>query len=121
MSRTTEADRLLRLIVSQRFRCERCGGLGADVAHILRRRYNATRCDERNTWWLCRWCHTLVDSSVPVHAELVRETIGRTLFSELLDKAQAGPPEPLSVFWPAERARLRERCNELGLSYRRSA
>lgn len=121
MSRTDEADRLLRILVRERVRCERCQAMGTDVAHILRRRYNATRCDERNVWFLCRWCHSLVDSSVPVHADLVRSTIGTALFRELLDLAQAGSPMPLSAWWPAERARLRARLRELGLPLRGAA
>lgn len=121
MSRFTEADRLLRLIVSQRVRCERCGGVGTDVAHIIRRRYNATRCDERNVWWLCRNDHEMVDAHANLHGALVRKTIGWDIYEQLLAKAHAGPDEPLSVFWPAERARLRDRCRELGLSVKGAA
>ncbi len=121
MSRFSEADRLLRLLVRQRVRCERCGDLGTDVAHILRRRLNATRCDERNVWFLCRWCHSIVDSSVPAHAELVRSTIGTVVFGELLDLAEAGPSEPLSLFWKSETARLRERCSAEGIPTRRAS
>lgn len=126
MSRTAEADRLLRLIVSQRVRCERCGGVGSEVAHIVRRRYHATRCDERNVWWLCngpgtRECHRRVDISAEHYDLLVFQTIGWDLHAELRAKAHAGPDEPLSVFWPAERARLRERCKALGIPLRGAA
>jgi hypothetical protein len=126
VSRFTEADRLLRLIVSQRERCERCGGQGSQVAHILRRGYHATRCDEQNVWWLCggpgsNGCHETVDNNWPEFNALVVSTIGEAEFSRLRDKAHAGPGEPLSVFWPAERARLRERCRELGIPLRGAA
>lgn len=126
MSRFTEADRLLRLIVRERKTCERCGGVGTEVAHILRRVYHATRCDEANVWWLCNGpgsnnCHELVDNNWPEFNALVLKTIGEAEFSRLRDKAHAGPSESLGVFWPAETRRLRERCRELVLSYRRSA
>lgn len=126
MSRFTEADRLLRLIVRERKTCERCGGVGSEVAHILRRGYHATRCDERNVWWLCsgpgsNGCHALVDSTWSEFNALVLATIGEAEFSRLRDKAHAGPGEPLSVFWPAERARLRARCAELGIPVRGAA
>lgn len=124
MSRFTEADRLLRLIVCERRLCERCGRPGDEVAHILRRRFNATRCDERNVWWLCAGpggCHEIVDNNVVDFDLLVVATIGADLYGELWDLAHAGPTEPLSVFWPAERARLRERCRELGLSVKGAA
>lgn len=126
MSRFTEADRLLRLIVRERSRCERCGGPGNEVAHILRRGYHATRTDERNVWWLCNGpgsngCHALVDQNWSEFNALVLSTIGEAEFSRLRDKAHAGPSESLSAFWPAETRRLRERCDELGITHRRAS
>lgn len=126
MSRFTEADRLLRLIVRERVRCERCGGIGSQVAHILRRRFNATRCDERNTWWLCGGpgsndCHATVDQYVEEQAELIDRTIGGEVLDELWALALAGPSEPLSAFWKSETARLRERCSALGIATRRAS
>ena len=126
MSRWTEADRLLRLIVRQRGDCERCGGPGSQVAHILRRGYHATRCDERNVWWLCGGpgsndCHGLVDNDWAEFNALVMKTIGEAEFSRLRDKAHVGPPQSLSVFWPAETTRLRARCAELGIPLRGAA
>lgn len=126
MSRFTEADRLLRLIVLERRSCERCGvskdPAGMDVAHIIRRRYNATRCDEENVWLLCHEpCHRLVDNSVYEHAGLVGRTIGLDRFQALSAKAHMGTGIPLSGFWPAERARLRDRARELGLSVKASS
>lgn len=129
MSRFVEADRLLRLIVSQRRTCERCGGPGSQVAHIVRRGYAATRCREDNTWWLCSSCHDLVDAracqdnrpAFQAHADLVDRTIGRAAYQQLRVLAHAGPSEALSLFWPAERARLRDRCKALGLVYGRAS
>jgi hypothetical protein len=126
VSRFAEADRLLRLIVRERKVCARCGGAGSEIAHIIRRGYHATRCDERNVWLLCNGpgsngCHELVDNNWPAFNALVLDTIGQDEFSRLRAKAHLGPAEPLSVFWPAERARLRDRCRELGLVYGRTA
>lgn len=126
MSRFTEADRLLRLIVRERVQCERCGGPGSQVAHIVRRRYNAVRCDERNVWWLCngpgtRECHRRVDVSAEHYDLLVFQTIGWDLHAELRALAHAGPSEPLSAFWKSETARLRQICADRGITYRRSA
>lgn len=126
MSRFDEADRLLRLIVRQRERCERCGGVGSQVAHILRRRFNATRCDERNVWWLCGGpgsndCHATVDTSVEEQAALIDRTIGGEVLDQLWDLALAGPSEPLSAFWKSETARLRRVCAERSISTRRAS
>ncbi len=126
MSRFSEADRLLRLLVSRRGQCERCGGAGSQVAHILRRRFAATRCDERNVWWLCAGpgsndCHATVDQHVEAQAELIDRTIGGAVLDELWDTALAGPSEPLSLFWKSETARLRQLCAERSIPTRRSA
>lgn len=126
MNRTDEADRLFRILVRQRERCQRCGEPGSQVAHVLRRRYAATRCDERNAWWLCGGpgttdCHYVVDNFAHQFDVLVAETIGAPALHALHLRAEAGPPLPLSLWWPAERARLRARLRELGLSLRGAA
>jgi hypothetical protein len=126
MSRFTEADRLLRLLVLERRSCERCGAVSdpsrMDTAHILRRGYSATRCDEENVWLLCHEpCHRLVDSDVRHHAQLVGRTIGLDRFRALSAQAHAGPSEPLSMFWKSETARLRKRCSAEGIPTRRAS
>ncbi len=125
MSRFSEADRLLRLLVRQRGSCERCGGAGSQVAHIVRRGYAATRCDERNVWWLCGGpgsgdCHAIVDQNHDEHDLLVRWSIGHAALAELKARAEAGPCEPLSLFWKSETARLRQLCAERSIPTRRS-
>lgn len=110
-----EADRLLRLLVRQRESCERCGGRGAEVAHIIGRRANAVRCDERNVWLLCSWCHPLVDQNRLVRQELIVKTISLQTYADLLLASQRGPQEPLSAFWESEVERLRARCAEEGI------
>lgn len=112
-----EADRLLRLLVRRRESCERCGGVGTQVAHIIGRRANATRCLEANVWFLCAPCHRRVDQNALVGHELAYATVGRREYLELREKALAGPQGPLSAFWEAEVGRLRERCEEEGVSW----
>lgn len=111
-----EADRLLRLLVRQRESCERCGQRGEQVAHIIGRRANATRCDERNVWFLCAEpCHRVVDSSRGAYAMLIEKTPGWSTYEELLRTAQRGPQGPLSAFWADEVERLRKRLAEEGI------
>lgn len=121
MNRTDEADRLLRILVRQRRSCERCGQPGTDTAHIVRRRFAATRCLETNVWLLDRDCHRIVDNDRTQFLILVHSTIGARHYEVLRQVAEAGPPMPLSAWWPAEHARLRARLRELGLSPRGAA
>lgn len=107
-----EADRLLRLLVRKRGSCERCGAQGEQVAHIVRRALNATRCDERNVWWLDADCHRIVDGYRIARQELVAKTIGLPMYTELLRTAHRGPQQPLSAFWAEEVERLRKRLVE---------
>lgn len=110
------ADDLVRRLVRTRESCQRCGRPGTDVAHIIGRRANATRCLEDNLWFLCHEpCHRLVDTSRRIRQELIHRTIGLSLYSELLGKAQRGPQGPLSAFWVDEVERLRKRCAEEGI------
>ena len=124
MSRHTEADRLLRLIVAARRSCERCHGLngpGSQVAHIVRRRYTATRWLEDNVWWLCVGCHHAVDNHAAEHDLLVAETIGEGRLGQLLRLADAGPAMSASLWAAQERDRLRRRCRQLDIPLRGAA
>ena len=38
-------------------RCEVCGKAGTDAAHVVSRRYKATRHVVANGWYACRSCH----------------------------------------------------------------
>jgi hypothetical protein len=127
MSGADEGDRLLRLLVSQRGTCERCHlTRGTETAHIIRRRYQATRFLEEGAWWLCSGpgtndCHYLVDHFAGEHEQLVAETIGADALADLTALAQAGPTMPLSMWHRNETARLRDRCRALGISTRGQA
>lgn len=114
-----EADRLLRLLVRQRESCERCARPGTDTAHIIPRRFQATRCDERAVLLLCREDHDLFDGRAPggpqVRSLLIESTIGLELHLVLRRIAYRGPQRPLSAFWESEVERLRARCKEEGI------
>lgn len=117
------ADILFSRIVRSRGRCERCGrGDGPfETAHIVRRRYSATRCVEDNAWCLCGSCHRATGDDPTLFVELVDRTVGRGRYHDLRLLANRGPSSSPLLWWRAERARLVERCRELGLSTKRTA
>ena len=112
-----KADMLFSRIVRSRGYCERCKvtGVPFDTAHIVRRRYSATRCVEDNAWCACRPCHRMVDEWPGFHMALVDSTIGRERYEELCRDAQEGIPLSSKLWWQAERERLEARCDELGI------
>jgi hypothetical protein len=114
-----KADVLFSRLVRSRGRCERCDidptFIAFDTAHIVRRRYSATRCVEDNAWCLCQSCHRLVDEWPHEHAWLVERTIGMDRYKELVAQAQAGTGMNSKLFWRGERERLEARCRELDI------
>lgn len=113
-----KADMLFSRIVRSRVRCEMCGQPATDTAHIVKRRFSATRCLEDNAWALCRSCHIETEQWPARFLRLVDDTIGRDRYDELVRMAEAGIDLPSKLFWPAEVARLTERCRELGIDTR---
>src|SRR5204862_2189038 len=105
-------------IVRSRGRCEYpdCDRCDVVWAHIIRRRYGATRCIEDGAWALCPTHHDLVDNWPDEHLKVVRATIGEDRYWELKRIANAGLPFTSALFWAGEVARLKDRCRELGLS-----
>ena len=113
-----KADMLVRRIIQQREFCQFCGKPGTDTAHIVKRRFSATRCLEENLWFLCRSCHIETEQWPVKFLRLVDETIGRDRYDELVRLANAGIQVSSKVFWQAEVERLTERCRELGIDTR---
>lgn len=124
-------DILFSRIVRSRGRCERClvghpvflGGEvthpGFDTAHILGRRYSATRCVEDNAWCLCRRCHNLTGQHAGLFMQLVEKTIKEERYWELYRQAQAGikaTGKTALMFWRGELQRLLIRYDELGIA-----
>lgn len=91
-----------------------------DTAHIIGRRYSATRCQEDNAWCLCRSHHQKVDGWADEKIALVEATIGLDRYWQLRTLAEGGIPSA-SRFWADEVARLEDRCREQGIDMRRSA
>jgi hypothetical protein len=112
-------DVLFSRIVRNRARCQRCGAPGTDTAHIVGRRYSATRCLEDNAWCLCRRCHQITGEWPEDFLELVGTTIGHDLYERLRWTALEGIRGSSALFWASELERLKDRCRELGLDARR--
>lgn len=110
-------DLLFSRIVRSRGACARCGAPGTDTAHIVGRRYSATRCLESNAWCLCRRCHQTTGQHAGLFMELVDKTIGRESYWWLYEQAQRGivGQTPL-MFWRANLQRLLIRYDELGIA-----
>lgn len=116
-----KADMLYSRLVRSRGQCERCGDTYGpfDTAHIVRRRYSATRCVEDNAWCLCRkGCHPTVDEWRHEFMALVERTIGVERYEELCRDAQEGIPVSSKLWWAAEVERLTDRCRELDIDTR---
>lgn len=113
-----KADMLFSRLVRSRGACERCGKQGTDTAHIVRRRYSATRCVEDNAWCLCRPCHVKVDGWPHEFMWLVERTIGVPRYQELVRQANDGPALSSRLFWRGEVERLLGRCAEEGIDTR---
>lgn len=102
-----KATRLHSELVRSRGRCERCGRTdkALQCAHIIGRRYSATRTDERNAWALCAGCHMRLTEHPDEHMQFVAQTIGMDAFHEMKTRALAGV-KANDAFWQAEAARL---------------
>lgn len=116
MKRTTgdkgACDRIFSQLVRMRGACQKCGSpRNLQCAHVISRRYSATRCDLRNAWCLCAGCHMHVDGHFDAKYELTEQTIGLDVFAELREKATSNN-RPWD--WAAERARLEGLREQMG-------
>lgn len=96
-------------LVHTRGRCERCGKTDCrlECAHIVSRRYAATRTDEGNAWCLCSYCHRYLTENPYEHVQFAVATLGEDGYKALLDKAYATVGQRLGeAFWKAECVRL---------------
>lgn len=86
-----KATKLHAEVVRSRGRCERCGGTShLQCAHIIPRRYAATRVDPVNAWCLCAGCHMRLTEWASEHMLLVAQTIGQDRYEELRVRAERG-------------------------------
>jgi 5-methylcytosine-specific restriction endonuclease McrA len=108
-----KATRLHSLLVRSRGQCEACGSTRSlQTAHIISRRYAATRTDERNAFALCAACHMRFTDHADEWLEFVDRTIGRAEYDRLKQKALAGCKSTDS-FWLAECERLQALLREV--------
>ncbi len=87
------ADKYFSLIVRSRGRCERCGTTDysrLQCAHIVSRRYSATRCDETNAWCLCAGEHMELTLDPYKHVQVAIQTRGEDGYAALRQKALSG-------------------------------
>ena len=110
-------DLLFSRIVRSRGACERCGRPGTDTAHIVGRRFSATRCAEDNAWCLCRSCHRITGTWADEFMALADGTIGNDRYEALRRQAEAGIVGQTSLmFWRDSLQRLLIRYDELGIA-----
>lgn len=84
-----KADKLFSQIIRKPGVCSRCGSRDwLQCAHIISRRYSATRCDLRNAWCLCAACHRRLTDWPVDHHHYIVETIGTELYEELRTLAE---------------------------------
>ena len=104
-----KATKLHSLVVRARGRCERCGESDyskLQCAHVISRRYSATRTDERAAWCLCAACHLHLGLNPYDHVEFATQTLGEELYAELREKAMSNPRPWKPAMWQAEVDRL---------------
>lgn len=100
-----KCDKIFSKLIRSTGYCLRCGSV-ADLqcAHIISRRYSATRTDLRNAWCLCAGCHFRLTNWPREHSRYITETIGSALYDELQAKAET----VTKMNWDEELKRLQE-------------
>lgn len=103
-----KATRLHSLVIRARGICENCGEQSyskLQCAHVLSRRYAATRTDPDNAFCLCAGCHMRFTEHADEWMGFIDATIGRAEYDRLKAKALAGVRTSES-FWRGEIQRL---------------
>jgi len=98
-----KATALHSRLVRARGRCEHCGAASEplECAHIVSRRYSATRCDLDNGVCLCGPCH----SHFTAHPDEWKGWIGEERWGRLTERARPTP----RMDWRAVHRQLLER------------
>ncbi len=103
-------------LFSQRVRslgyCEKCGktepGVQLQTAHIISRRYSATRCDLENAYCLCAGCHRFYTLWPREFSHFITEHTGSAKYDELKLKAE----QVTKVNWEDKYKELKESEHE---------
>ena len=105
--RRGKATRLHSLVVRARGACEHCGRshLALQCAHIIGRRYAATRTDPANAFCLCAGCHFRFTEWPLEFHDFVLGKIGADAYDDLRAKAEAGV-KANDLFWQDQIDRL---------------
>lgn len=101
-----KATKLASKLVRSLGYCQSCGDSDyshLQAAHIIGRKYSATRCDLSNYFCLCAKCHRLYTDFPVKFTEFIDKTIGRDEYDRLYAKAQPAT----KMDWSAELARLK--------------
>lgn len=107
------ADRLFSLIVRSAGRCARCGSTqNLQCAHIVSRRFSATRCDFTNASCLCAGCHLRLTNEPFEHVAFFTERLGADEYADLRARALAGA----KVDWVSRAEELRVIARAKGLA-----
>lgn len=94
-----KATKLHAKVVGQRGHCKNCGRTSnLQCAHIVSRRYTATRCDPENAFCLCAKCHMHFTEWPLEFTVFVLEQIGPEEYDELKQRAEAGA-QGKDAFW----------------------
>jgi hypothetical protein len=104
------ADREFGKLVRSVGRCERCGRTDSlECAHGFSRRYLQTRCDRRNAFCLCHFCHRHYTVR-PLEWDLwLKDRWGEALYDEMRAKALShGHPD-----WEDITRKIRHELNNL--------
>lgn len=109
-------DRLFSLIVRAVGHCERCGSTSGQLqcAHIMSRRYTATRCFRANAWCLCSADHRFLTENPHEHVAFAVQTRTEAGYRELQRMAYEGRGSG-KVDWTELRKSLKARAIELGV------
>lgn len=99
-----KCDKLFSLIIRNEGKCERCGSTeNLQCAHIISRKYSATRTDQNNAWSLCAKCHRRLTDWPREHSHFITQTIGSERYDELRLKAE----QITKMNWDIELERLK--------------
>lgn len=109
-----KADKLFGQIIRSRGRCQRCDRQPPEVslqcAHILSRRFTATRWDENNALCLCAGCHFWAHNNPIEFTKLVEGILGTENLEKLLEKARSYAGRVSRVDYEEIVADLKERA-----------
>jgi hypothetical protein len=100
-----KADVLFSQLVRSVGHCLRCGTTqNLQCAHVISRRYSATRCDLRNAYCLCAKDHLYYTAWPREFSKFITEHTGSEVYDELKLKAET----VTKVSWEEEYARLQQ-------------